>query len=382
VIIPKLLYFGTVPKQNVSNPDDSPRIRVGSAKEEFTQSGRHQPRGSCCRTFRFGEAKPVRYLKMGIFGVSFVLVALFVGFGFMVGVFFGFFGMGGSFLVTPALLILDYPAPVAIGSSMAFVFGTAVIATLKHHDAGNVDYRLGLLMFVGIVVGIEAGRRAVFYLDELGRAEAVVGFVYVVLLAGIGVLFTRSAVNGEKDEDDEVPETAKKVKSYGFPPNVTLSDGSEASIWTVSGVGGGVGLVSGFLGVGGGFVRMPAIYYLIGVPLSVAVGTSLLGGLMSGAIGAFSYGRMGVVDLTVVVPLLIGSSLGARVGSATTARVDESEVTVYFGAMLMMASVAVALGELAGFFSAPVLDTASFVLLVGSAFFVCVVVLYYGVKTV
>lgn len=318
---------------------------------------------------------------MDVLGVSLVLFGLFVGFGFIVGVFFGFFGMGGSFLVTPALLILDYPAPVAIGSSMAFVFGTAVIATLKHHDAGNVDYRLGVLMFVGIVVGIEAGRRAVFYLDEIGRAEVVVGFAYVVLLAGIGVLFMRSAVNGE-EENDEVPETAKKVKSYGFPPKVALSDGSETSIWTVSGIGGGVGLVSGFLGVGGGFVRMPAIYYLIGVSLSVAVGTSLLGGLMSGAVGAFSYGRMGVIDLTVVVPLLVGSSLGARVGSATTARVDESEVTIYFGAMLLVASLAVALGELARFLSEPVLDTASFVLLVGSAFFVCVVVLYHGAKAV
>jgi uncharacterized membrane protein YfcA len=318
---------------------------------------------------------------MDVLGVSLVLFGLFVGFGFIVGVFFGFFGMGGSFLVTPALLILDYPAPVAIGSSMAFVFGTAVIATLKHHDAGNVDYRLGVLMFVGIVVGIEAGRRAVFYLDEIGRAEVVVGFAYVVLLAGIGVLFMRSAVNGE-EENDEVPETAKKVKSYGFPPKVALSDGSETSIWTVSGIGGGVGLVSGFLGVGGGFVRMPAIYYLIGVSLSVAVGTSLLGGLMSGAVGAFSYGRMGVIDLTIVVPLLVGSSLGARVGSATTARVDESEVTIYFGAMLLVASLAVALGELGRFLSEPVLDTASFVLLVGSAFFVCVVVLYHGAKAV
>jgi len=143
--------------------------------------------------------------------------------------------MGGSFLVTPALLILGYPAPVAIGSSMAFVFGTAVIATLKHHDVGQVDYRLGALMFVGITVGIELGRLAVFYLDELGRAEAVVGFTYVFLLAAIGVLFTRSAVNDDGDKDDEsIPETAKKIKSYNVPPMMTLTDGSKASLWTIS----------------------------------------------------------------------------------------------------------------------------------------------------
>jgi len=311
------------------------------------------------------------------------LVALFVGFGFMVGVFFGFFGMGGSFLVTPALLILGYPAPVAIGSSMAFVFGTAVIATLKHHDVGQVDYRLGALMFVGITVGIELGRLAVFYLDELGRAEAVVGFTYVFLLAAIGVLFTRSAVNDDGDKDDEsIPETAKKIKSYNVPPMMTLTDGSKASLWTISGVGGGVGVVSGFLGVGGGFIRMPAIYYLIGVPLAAAVGTSLFGGLMSGAVGTFSYGRSGVIDLGIVVPLLVGSALGARIGSATTAYVDEDDVTIYFGAMLLLASAAVASGELAEFLGAPILDTVSFVLLVGSALFVCVVILYYGARGV
>ena len=310
---------------------------------------------------------------------------LFVGFGFMVGVFFGFFGMGGSFLVTPALLILGYPAPVAIGSSMAFVFGTAVIATLKHHDAGHVDYRLGALMFVGIAVGIELGRVFVFYLDELGRAELVVGFAYVVLLAGIGVLFTRSAMKDDDeddDTDDEIPASAKKLKSYDIPPMMTLADGSKASLWTISGVGGGVGIVSGFLGVGGGFVRMPAIYYLVGVPLAVAVGTSLLGGLMSGAVGAFSYGRSGVIDLNVVVPLLAGSALGARIGSAATAHVDEGDVTVYFGVMLLLASAAVGFGELAKLLPMPVLDTVSFVLLMGSAFLVCAVILYHGAKAV
>jgi len=122
----------------------------------------------------------------GLLGLTPGLFALFVVFGFMVGVFFGFFGMGGSFLVTPALLILGYPAPVAIGSSMTFVFGTAVIATLKHHDTGQVDYRLGALMFVGIALGIEGGSRLVFGLEALGIAEAVVGIAYIFVLAAIG----------------------------------------------------------------------------------------------------------------------------------------------------------------------------------------------------
>jgi uncharacterized membrane protein YfcA len=337
---------------------------------------------------------------LGLLGLSAELFGLFVAFGFMVGVFFGFFGMGGSFLVTPALLILGYPTPVAIGSSMAFVFGTAVIATLKHHDAGQVDYRLGALMFVGITVGIELGSRLVFALEVLGVASAVVGVAYVVLLAAIGVLFTRSALADEEDAegddaedaagegatdgaaDDDVPEIARKIKSYRVPPMTTLADGSEASLWTISGVGGGVGLISGFLGVGGGFVRMPAIYYLVGTSLAAAVGTSLFGGLMSGAVGAFTYGRAGVVDVGIVTALLLGSALGARIGSGATAYVDEDDVTVYFGLMLLTASLAVALGEASAWLSVPVLDRVSFLLLIGSALFVCAVILYHGVVAI
>ncbi|EMA42610.1 sulfite exporter TauE/SafE family protein [Halobiforma nitratireducens] len=324
-------------------------------------------------------------------GLSLGLLALFVAFGFMVGVFFGFFGMGGSFLVTPALLILGYPAPVAIGSSMAFVFGTAVIATMKHHDVGEVDYKLGALMFVGIALGIEAGKVLVYGLEAIGRAELVVGTAYVLLLAAIGGLFVRSALRtGSEVTDDssgdgneeEIPEIATKIKSYNLPPMVTLADGSKASMWTISGVGGGVGVVSGFLGVGGGFIRMPAIYYLVGVPLAAAVGTSLFGALMSGAVGAFTYGLDGVVDLGVVTGLLAGSALGARIGSAATAYVDEDDVTIYFGVMLLLASFAVALGEFATWLEMPILDTMSFVLLVGSSAFVTVVIFYYGAQAV
>ena len=138
---------------------------------------------------------------MSLLGHPPELWVLFVSFGFMVGVFFGFFGMGGSFLVTPTLLILGYPAPVAIGSSMAFVFGTAVIATLKHHDLGQVDYKLGGLMFAGIVLGIEVGKMLVFGLEALGRAELVVGVAYVLLLAAIGLVFTRNALSRGNEDD-------------------------------------------------------------------------------------------------------------------------------------------------------------------------------------
>lgn len=319
---------------------------------------------------------------MEFVGLSLPLLALFVSFGFVVGVLFGFFGMGGSFLITPTLLILGYPAPVAIGSGLAFYFGTSVIAVLKHYDVGRVDYKLGAVLFVVLSVGIELGSRLVFGLEALGIAELVTGVAYVVLLAGIGALFLRRAARLEEDDDDEgvgddeIPPVARKIQSYDVPPMLSLTSGGRASLWTITGAGGGVGLVSGLIGVGGGFIRMPAIYYLIGTPLTAAVGTSLFAGLFSGAFGTFTYGMSGGVDLAVVSLLLVGSALGARIGSAATAIVEEDDVIVYFGIMMLLASAGIGLSELANWLGVDSLNVVSVVLLVGSSFAVASIILY------
>ncbi len=325
---------------------------------------------------------------MDPFGLSPALILLFVGFGFMVGVLFGFFGMGGSFLITPTLLILGYPASVAIGSGLAFYFGTSVIAVLKHYDIGQVNYKLGAILFVTLSIGIELGSMLVFALERVGVAELITGIAYVVLLAGIGMLFLRRAMNlsdeTEDDEvgpsDEEIPAIAQKIQSYRIPPMISLASGGRASLWTMSGAGGSVGVLSGLLGVGGGFMRMPAIYYLIGTPLTVAVGTSLFAGLFSGAYGAFTYGMSGSVALPVVTMLLIGSALGARLGSAATTMVEEDEVIVYFGIMMLLASAGVGFSELANWVGFGFLDVLSVVLLVGSSFFVGSIILYSAAK--
>ncbi|ELY43260.1 sulfite exporter TauE/SafE family protein [Natronorubrum bangense] len=326
---------------------------------------------------------------MELLGLSLPLLLLFVSFGFMVGVLFGFFGMGGSFLITPTLLILDYPASVAIGSGLAFYFGTSVIAVLKHYDVGQVDYRLGAILFVVLSVGIELGSRLVFGLEALGIANLVTGVAYVVLLAGIGALFLRRASNLDADDDeaddvddDEIPPVAQKIQSYNVPPMISLTSGGRASVWTITGAGGTVGLVSGLIGVGGGFIRMPAIYYLIGTPLTAAVGTSLFAGLFSGAFGTFTYGMSGSVDLTVVSLLLVGSALGARIGSAATTMVEEDDVIIYFGLMMLFASAGIALSELANWLGTDALDIVSVLLLVGSSFFVALMILYQVVQSV
>jgi uncharacterized membrane protein YfcA len=317
-------------------------------------------------------------MTMELFGVAASLLALFAGFGVLIGLLFGFFGMGGSFLVTPALMVMGYKTDVAVASGLAFVFATSVIATLKHRDLGQVDYKLGVLMIAGTTAGIEVGKLGLHALQSMGLADTVVSIVYVGLLGGIGAFITYQATKGSGDggishdadadvDADDIPEIAKTIQSYRVPPMMSLRGGITVSLWMILAVAFATGLLSGFLGVGGGFIRMPALFYLIGVPVPIAVGTDLFEIVFSGGIGSFLYAMDGAVNLSIVVPLLAGSALGARLGAAATSLVDEDEIKVYFGVMLLLGALAVAVRKVGNFMDIPVLQTVSLVIILGAA---------------
>jgi len=317
-------------------------------------------------------------MSMELFGIAVGLLGMFVGFGVLIGLLFGFFGMGGSFLVTPALLVMGYPTDVAVASGLAFVFGTSVIATLKHRDLGQVDYKLGVLMIAGTTAGIEVGRIGLHLMQDLGVANTFVSVTYVALLGGIGAFITRNALTdgssglshdaeAEEPEKEELPEIAQTIQSYEIPPMISLRGGVTVSLWMILLVAFATGLLSGLLGVGGGFIRMPALFYLVGVPVPVAVGTDLFEIVFSGGIGSFLYAMDGAVDLTIVAPLLAGSAFGARLGAAATSIVDEEEIKVYFGVMLLLGAIAVAVREIGGAVEMPILDTVSLIIILGAA---------------
>ncbi|MFC6718374.1 sulfite exporter TauE/SafE family protein [Natrialbaceae archaeon GCM10025810] len=302
---------------------------------------------------------------MTLLGLSLVTIALFVGFGLVVGVLFGFFGMGGSFLVTPALLVLGYPATVAVGSGLAFVFGTSVVGALRHRTHGQIDYTLAASLTVSMTVGIEVGRRAVVVLDAFGSADLVIGVAYVVLLALVG-LFTLRDARRESDARSSV-DLADRVRAFACPPMVTVAGGVRVSVWVILALGGAVGTLSGLLGVGGGFLLLPAMLYGLGVPAGVAVGTDVLQITVSGAFGTFVYARLGAVSLPVVGSLLVGSAFGARIGAGASTLVEEDELKEYFAAVLLAGSLAVALETLSTLFGVAALNTASVVLVFGAA---------------
>ncbi|SIR91564.1 hypothetical protein SAMN05421858_4496 [Haladaptatus litoreus] len=308
---------------------------------------------------------------MEIFGISLILISVFVGFGLLIGTLFGFFGMGGSFLVTPALLVMGYPSTVAIGSGLAFVFGTSVIGALRHRDHGQVDYKLAAIMTVAMTIGIEGGKRVVFYLEATGMSDLIISIAYVGLLALVGLLTLRDAWSNEEDADEmDSFELANRVQSIHIPPMVTLRGDIRVSATIIFAIGLIIGVLSGFLGVGGGFLLMPAMMYGLGVPAAIAVGTDILQITISGAFGAFVYARAGSVALPVVGALLAGSALGARVGAGATKLVNEDEIKGYFAAMLLAGSIAVAAKKLGTAYGIEVLNTVSIVLIFGAAILV------------
>ena len=307
------------------------------------------------------------------------MIALFVGFGLLIGILFGFLGMGGSFLVTPALLGVGYPAKVAVGSGLAFVFGTSVIGALRHRNLGQVDYKLAALMIPGVILGIEVGKRIVFRLEELGSADFAISVGYVGLLGAVGLFVLWDA------RTDDAPAgpvgIAPRVQTLTLPPMVSLPSGATISVWIILGVGLAIGVLSGGLGVGGGFLLLPVIIYGFGVPAAIAVGTTILQIMVPCAFGTFIYAQSNAVNVPVVVALLGGSALGVRIGAGAARLVNEADIKGYFAVMLLAGSVAVASKQLSIAYDVGALDAVSTILIFGTALLVSGAIVHASIDT-
>jgi uncharacterized membrane protein YfcA len=282
--------------------------------------------------------------------------------GFTVGVIGGFFGIGGAFMVTPALNVFGFPMAYAIGTDMAHIAGKSIVATMKHRKFGNVDLKLGIIMIIGTAVGIELGATLIMWLEEIGRVDAVVRYTYMVLLFGLGTYMlyeyfklTKGTAAKEKKvvSDAGTSALALKMQSIKIPPMVNLTvSGFTISIWVILIIAAITGFVAGFLGVGGGFLRMPALMYVIGSPTKIAVGTDLFEVMISGAYGAFSYAIRGRVELIAAVIMLLGASVGAQFGTLATQYVRGLKIRLYFAVTMMLAGVSVIFKHIAGTYKA------------------------------
>ncbi|MBM2815247.1 MAG: putative rane transporter protein [Ignavibacteria bacterium] len=313
-------------------------------------------------------------IYLPIAGIQFNALLL-VCIGFCVGVLGGFFGVGGAWIVTPALNIFGFPMAYAIGTDLAHIFGKSIIATKKHSRMGNVDWKLGLIACMGSVIGVELGKQLVMALEKVGNVDTVVRWVYIILLFGLGAfmfydfLILQPKVKREKEKATAsgVEPTIRRVslshkfQKLNLPPMISLptSGIQSISIWIIIGIFIVTGFLAGFLGVGGGFIRMPSMIYLIGCPTAVAVGTDLFEVMISAAYGCFTYGISGRVEIIAALVMLMGAAIGAQIGVEAVKYIRGYGIRILFASMIILAAISVAMKQAETIFHVPILGTLS-----------------------
>lgn len=256
---------------------------------------------------------------------------LLVFIGLAVGMLSGFIGVGGGYLMTPALIILGLPANLAVGTSLTWLVGNSIIGTLKHRQLGNIDMKLGLLMIPGMMCGVELGVRLLNWTRSTRLTEVAVLSTSTVILVVVGT-YTFQEVRKRKAQLDEtlkkgrrlpsgeqLPSTAWRLQGLNMPPMVHFAKSTLAvSLWVILTIGFVTGMLAGFVGVGGGFIMVPSLIYFVGLPSFTAVGTSLFQIIFSASFGCIRHTMSGNVLIFHAFLIMLGSSIGTQFGALTT----------------------------------------------------------------
>ncbi len=320
---------------------------------------------------------------------------LLVLLGLIVGTLGGFFGVGGGFLITGGLLVFGVPPIYAVGTGLTLVMGSSIINMLKHKGLGHVDFRLGLLMVCGTVPGEILAERLNVALLEAGIIGPVIRYVYVVFLGALGSFIVydyfkvrrRAGATGDAVSTESL---ARRVQALQIPPHAVwlpgrgvtptrvslpLSEIQSISVFVPFSIGFGVGFMAGLLGAGGGFILMPLLVYVVGVPTVMAIGTDLFQIIITGSVGTFIYALGNHVDLLMAVIMLTAASAGAQIGATATRFVEPGRIRGLFGVTVLSGGAAVALKELSESVSRlHFLDTVASVLLLGVSGAICLMI--------
>ena len=307
--------------------------------------------------------------------------------GLIVGTLGGFFGVGGGVLITGGLIVFGVPEIYAVGTGFALIMGSSIINTLKHRGLGNVDFKLGVLMVLGSIPAVYLAERLNHTLVTVDVAGPVIRYVYVIVLLPLAAFLiydyfkTRrraattagdGAAAGSGGEAVSTAGLARRVQSLRIPPHsiplpgrrslstyVTLKTAGIArmSVFIPLLVGFGIGFLAGFLGAGGGFILMPVLVYVLGIPTTVAIGTDLFQVIITGSAGTFNYacGMSAIlgqdclnrVDLLMALIILAAASAGSQIGATATRYVDPGRIRILYGVTVLSGAVAIALGQVA-----------------------------------
>jgi uncharacterized membrane protein YfcA len=278
---------------------------------------------------------------------------LLASIGFLVGIMGGFFGVGGGFIAGPLMFLSGVPMNFVIGTDLAYMTGKSIVASNRHRSMGHVDIKLGLLMVIGAIPGVEIGARIIEYLERKGSIDLVVGVIYIVIMMGVsGYTFWegRRAIRQSETESEVVHDVVQtkpffeRVQGFKLAPMISfpVAGIKSISLWVIVGIGFITGILSGLLGVGGGFIRMPILVYILGVPTHIAIGTDLFEIMISAGFGTLTHALKGNVDIMIALVMHTGAALGAQLGASLTRYVEGPRIRLMFsilpliGALIML----------------------------------------------
>ncbi len=281
---------------------------------------------------------PIAQVNVDIFLLLFLSLA--------VGVLSGLFGVGGGFLMTPFLIFMGIPPVYAVPNEVNNILATSVSGSLTHWYKNTLDYKMGLLIVSGGVVGTIIGITTFTYFSEIGKISLIISLLYMYLLAIVGTLML---IEGIKEKSRQKKKDLIKQKLHdhnwlqGLPLRMRFHKSKlyESAIVPIF-LGLVVGFVASMMGIGGAFLMVPAMIYIVGMPIKLIPGTSLFVTIFISAIvtilHAFNYGS---IDLFLVIPLILGSIVGVQLGQKLGQFLDSTELKSLFAILLLSVSVAI-----------------------------------------
>jgi len=269
------------------------------------------------------------------------------GLSLLVGVLSGLFGVGGGFLMTPFLIFLGIPPAYAVPNEASNILGTSVSGSTTHYLKGTLDYKMGFMIVIGGTIGTLLGILTFSYFQDIGKINIVISLAYMYILAILGTLMLIQGVS-EIDKARKKITVKKKIHTHywihGLPFRMRFKKSKlYESAFTPIIIGLIVGFIAAIMGVGGAFILVPAMIYIIGMPTKLIPGTSLFVTIFVSAIvtvlHAFNYGT---IDLVLVFVLILGSIVGVQFGQKIGEKVDSSEFKTILAILLLIVGIAIA----------------------------------------
>jgi uncharacterized membrane protein YfcA len=285
------------------------------------------------------------YLPVALTSIN-ILVP--VGLGLAVGLLSGLFGVGGGFLMTPLLIMFGIPSTVAAATDSNQIVAASTSGTYAHWRVGNVDFKMGLYLLAGGFVGGIVGVQAIKLLHAMGNADFVIKMTYVLMLGIVGVyMFIESLQSMKKKKSEQVVEVKEQKESAmgRFLKSLPLQTHFEKSGVTHSVLvpivlGAFVGVLAAIMGVGGGFLMVPIMVYMLRMPMHVVVGTSLFQILFTCIEVTFLQAYTNhSVDFILAVLLLLGSTIGAQIGTVFGRKLKGDQLKILLAVIVLVVTV-------------------------------------------